>query len=564
MPDWALTSAVGQRNGDKIVIRLHISNRSDYAYYYQVQGLPDTKDPDYIQIKTNRKPAFFRRIYASSTHRSGQGSSRLYNHLREKTWGYFQPFPEDDTNWISYTYVEPGYHSLLCDKGWRSPSPGALSASQLDSDIHALWLRNSPAIPRSWQRDPGNSTRTAIQSNITTREETQPNKDATSPSSSGSSPSTHPPRPPTDDVILVPPFDDEEEYPGFPSAQPTKRPEHLQLIQHTTMDRLQGLRDLLERNKFDPNSSQLPPITTDGPGGPLRKLLNPKDLDDERIQRLGDIDATLFNLERAVLINYSKLSDGRPTITLLGQPAQSPYAELVLTTDLITNLNKIALGASVKCTKALIEAQLAVMDKLTQERETLLEDWEPSTEGLEAAAKITTLKSCKTTTYIPKPIPGGIQTFLLPKEGETAASIQPNPEASRIHSTGFRTPRYGGRGTTGGGTSTGGGGSGNVNSDGTRPRSRPRSHTNDGARPRSRPSPHTNNVRPHRQHPKPPSPAPDHYRRSYHHTDDRHTDNRHRPRDRTPSPYRHRRNTPERRRHDHSPEPRSRYFSRKN
>jgi hypothetical protein len=147
MPDWALTSAVGQRNGDKIVIRLHISNRSDYAYYYQVQGLPDTKDPDYIQLKTNRKPAFFRRIYASSTHRSGQGSSRLYNHLREKTWGYFQPFPEDDTNWISYTYVEPGYHSLLCDKGWRSPSPGALSASQLDSDIHALWLRNSPAIP---------------------------------------------------------------------------------------------------------------------------------------------------------------------------------------------------------------------------------------------------------------------------------------------------------------------------------------------------------------------------------------------------------------------------------
>jgi hypothetical protein len=109
-------------------------------------------------------------------------------------------------------------------------------------------------------------------------------------------------------------------------------------------------------------------------------------------------------------------------------------------TELIENLNQIALGAMVKSTKALIEAQLAVMDKLTKEREALLEDWTPTLEGLEAASKITKLKSFKSTTFISKPIPGGVQTFLLPEDGISMKSIQPNPEASRIHSTRFRPP----------------------------------------------------------------------------------------------------------------------------
>jgi hypothetical protein len=139
---------------------------------------------------------------------------------------------------------------------------------------------------------------------------------------------------------------------------------------------------------------------------------------------LGNIDATLHNLERAVLVNYSKLSDGRPTITLLGQTAQSPYPELVLTTELIENLNQIALGAMVKCTKALIEAQLAVMDKLIAEREALPDDWTPTPEGLEAASKITKLKSFKSTTFVSKPIPGGVQTFLHPEDGVSMTSIQ--------------------------------------------------------------------------------------------------------------------------------------------
>jgi hypothetical protein len=155
MPDWALTSTVVQRNGEKIIIRLHINNRSDYAYFYQVQGRPDTKNPDYIKIATNWKPAFFRRIYASNTHKSGLGCSRLYNHIKDRTWGYFQPFPEDDTQWISYTYVEASYHSLLCDKGWRSPSPGGLDASDWTTTSTPSGSRTTPK-----SRDIGTGTPT--------------------------------------------------------------------------------------------------------------------------------------------------------------------------------------------------------------------------------------------------------------------------------------------------------------------------------------------------------------------------------------------------------------------
>jgi hypothetical protein len=199
---------------------------------------------------------------------------------------------------------------------------------------------------------------------------------------------------------------------------------------------------------------------------------------------LGNIDATLHNLERAVLVNYSKLSDGRPTITLLGQTAQSPYPELVLTTELIENLNQIALGAMVKCTKALIEAQLAVMDKLIAEREALPDDWTPTPEGLEAASKITKLKSFKSTTFVSKPIPGGVQTFLHPEDGVSMTSIQPNPEASRIQNTGFRPALQGGAGAPTGPAPPRGGGSGNQG--GARPRSRPRSHGPQDTRPHPR------------------------------------------------------------------------------
>jgi hypothetical protein len=238
MPDWALTSTVAQRNGEKIIIRLHINNRSDYAYFYQVQGRPDTKNPDYIKIATNWKPAFFRRIYASNTHKSGLGCSRLYNHIKDRTWGYFQPFPEDDTQWISYTYVEASYHSLLCDKGWRSPSPGGLDATRLDNDVYALRLQNNPQVPRHWNRNPNNTTRAEAQqqqkdsapasssastgsaSSNPPHKEIQPTKATTPPSSPGkattppSSPikATTPPASPT-----RPPSSDEEDYNGFPS-----------------------------------------------------------------------------------------------------------------------------------------------------------------------------------------------------------------------------------------------------------------------------------------------------------------------------------------------------------
>jgi hypothetical protein len=64
------------------------------------------------------------------------------------------------------------------------------------------------------------------------------------------------------------------------------------------------------------------------------------------------------------------------------------------------------------------------MDKLIAEREALSDDWTPTPEGLGAASKITKLKSFKSTTFVSKPIPGGVQTFLHPEDGVSMTSIQ--------------------------------------------------------------------------------------------------------------------------------------------
>lgn len=192
-----------------------------------------------------------------------------------------------------------------------------------------------------------------------------------------------------------------------------------------------------------------------------------------------------------------------------------------------------------------------------------------------------------------------IQTPLLPENGISMASIQPNPEASRINNPSFHPAGQGGVGATTGLAPSRGGGS--WCQGGAHPRPRPKSHTSGPQdthphpragvpqdsrpyRPRLRPpsplfdqysrprrydedqSRYTYDPRLSRPHLRPPSPLPDQYGRPPRYAEDqsRYTNDHHLPRDRTPSPRWNCHYTPERRCYDHSPEQRPRQLSRKN
>jgi hypothetical protein len=134
-------------------------------------------------------------------------------------------------------------------------------------------------------------------------------------------------------------------------------------------------------------------------------------LSDQRIRELGTLDAQLSNLETAIIRNNNKLSDGRPPISFTGTKIQSPSPELVLTDDLLTEFNTIALAAMTKMSTLLIDAQLKAMSTIWENRKDLLDRWKPDEQEIEAAKKFEASRTHKETVFKTKPIAGGKTTY---------------------------------------------------------------------------------------------------------------------------------------------------------
>lgn len=174
------------------------------------------------------------------------------------------------------------------------------------------------------------------------------------------------------------------------------------------MDRMANLHMHLKQTGFVAGSSQHPiraETTTPHPG------INPGMLSDQRIRELGTLDAQLSNLETAIIRNNNKLSDGRPPISITGTKIQSPSPELVLTDDLLTEFNTIALAAMTKMSTLLIDSQLKAMSEIWDNRKDLLDQWKPNEQEIEAAKKFEASRTHKETVFKTRPVAGGKRTY---------------------------------------------------------------------------------------------------------------------------------------------------------
>jgi hypothetical protein len=145
MPDWPTIQAVAASVNCKIIIRLPLPARdSGFAYYFQLRNTLKTPI-QYTQIieTTNSEPATFHRFFASDKHPSGYGSSRLYNSVLHRHWGFFQPKPNGQ--WYEYLTINKTHWAF--NSIWAAPNPGQFSKEALSKDPQAIWGSQIPIPP---------------------------------------------------------------------------------------------------------------------------------------------------------------------------------------------------------------------------------------------------------------------------------------------------------------------------------------------------------------------------------------------------------------------------------
>jgi hypothetical protein len=507
MPDWATVQAAAYSNHCKIIIRVPLPAREhSSAYYFQLHPTITIRNK-YILVIPNDSgdSAIFHRFYASDHHKSGHGCSRLYNSSLKGNWGFF--LPHQGSQWYEYLTIPKTHWVFDClwahpKEGpisteqfrrdpqliWENQIPvpphdtesesetehtfrcGNQSEEEeinLEEDIpDTLDHHEAVAVDNLFRHyQAGTITPTVISETLesilgsSSSSTNIPSPDllntyveqlievdepyrAIPPELRQPANISSPARPNSDDW-LQPPLSQ--------STTPEERPKSLQIPSFqpntalhktsTPMDRMANLHMHLKQTGFVAGSSQHPiraETTTPHPG------INPRMLSDQRIRELGTLDAQLSNLETAIIRNSNKLSDGRPPVNITGTKIQSPSPELVLTDDLLTEFNTIALAAMTKMSTLLIDSQLKAMSTIWENRKDLLDRWKPDEQEIEAAKKFEASRTHKETVFKARPIAGGKTTYKFEdqEKGIAFVPVSEIPPGNRPPSTkNFARPR---------------------------------------------------------------------------------------------------------------------------
>jgi hypothetical protein len=151
MPDWPTIQAAAASTNCKIIIRKPIPAReSGSAYYFQLNSTYSEHSQYILLIPTDQgEPARFHRFFAKDNHKSGFGSSRLYNSILGSNWGFF--LPERNGQWYEYLTVPRANWEF--DTLWVNPKSGPISADQLAQDSQAIWGTKIPVRPTIYDTD---------------------------------------------------------------------------------------------------------------------------------------------------------------------------------------------------------------------------------------------------------------------------------------------------------------------------------------------------------------------------------------------------------------------------
>ncbi len=197
---------------------------------------------------------------------------------------------------------------------------------------------------------------------------------------------------------------------------------------------------MLGARNYDPDSSQHPVKTrqeTKVTSDEEETRLDFEALQERRVMKLGKIDGLLTSLENTVVRYLNRLDDGVPPIALLGHTIQTPDPEVILDDALLAELNAIAYRASTQCSKLVMNAMINQVSELQNEKDKLLEDWNPSTEETAAAAKIAESRTKKQSAYR-CPTKSGEKLDCWIK-GDLC--FKPNPETARVNNTNATPPK---------------------------------------------------------------------------------------------------------------------------
>ena len=151
MPDWPTIQAAAANTNCKIIIRRPIPAReTGSAYYFQLHSANRIRNQYTLVIRTDQEePAVFHRFFAKDNHKSGYGSSRLYNSILGSNWGFF--LPERNGQW--YEYLTVAKSNWEFDFIWANPKSGVIHIDRLEQDQQVIWGSRIPIPPTIYDTD---------------------------------------------------------------------------------------------------------------------------------------------------------------------------------------------------------------------------------------------------------------------------------------------------------------------------------------------------------------------------------------------------------------------------